>query len=66
MWEHTEGRVLMRQLLQLAVAQHNMSQRTKEAIKVLLRMQELDKDDHLVRYTLSACIFLCLSDRQSV
>lgn len=62
MWEHTEGQALLRANLNLGVAQHNVGNRTKDAIRTFQSMQALDPADHLLaRHRLLGC-FLDLAE----
>ena len=56
LWEHEEGRTLLRATLNLGVALHNVGNRTKEAIRTFQSMQEMDPEDHLLaRHRLLGC-----------
>jgi hypothetical protein len=57
MWDHEEGQKLLSHRYDLAVALHNISHKTKDAIKELKIMLAEDPIDHLVTYSCS--ITLC-------
>ena len=48
MWENEEGRKLLRALLDLGLALHNIGSRSKDAIRTFRETIELDPADHLV------------------
>jgi len=56
MWDHVEGRVLLRALLDLGLSLHNIGSRTKDAIKVFREAIEFDsRDPLLIRHRLLRC-----------
>lgn len=56
MWEHEEGKLLLKAMLDLGISSHNICNRTKDAIKVFIEMIDLDPFDHLhARYRLLRC-----------
>ncbi len=55
-WNHVEGPILLKAMMELGVALHNIMNRSKDAIKVFKEMLELDSEDHLVS------LFLCTPD----
>lgn len=48
MWDHSEGRLLLKALLDLGISMHNITNRSKDAIKVFMEMLQMDPADHLV------------------
>lgn len=52
MWEHTEGQQLLRAMLDLGLALHNIGSRSKDAIRTFQETIAMDPEDHLVRIRL--------------
>ncbi len=48
MWEHEEGQKLLRAMLDLGLAFHNIGSKSKDAIRVFQESLEMDPEDHLV------------------
>ena len=48
-WEHLEGQIYLKMLLEYGIALHNVAQKTKEAIKTFEKILSFDPSDHLVR-----------------
>jgi len=62
LWGHKEGQKYLQTQLELAVALHNIGNRTKEAIKIINSVLEDDPSDHLLaRHRLLRC-FLDLAE----
>jgi len=65
LWEHEEGKNLLKAMLQLSVEMHNSGLKSKDAIKTLNSMLELDKNDtirarhHLLR------VYLDMADAEN-
>ena len=56
LWEHEEGKVLLKHMLNYGVALHNIAKKTKDAIAVFEEMLVLDNHDHmLARHRLLRC-----------
>lgn len=56
LWEHEEGQILLRALLEYGTALHNVGNRTKDAIATFQSMQKQDPGDHLLaRHRLLGC-----------
>ena len=48
LWEHEEGKEFLSALLELGVGQHNIANRSKDAVATFKEMIALDHEDHLV------------------
>lgn len=65
LWEHEEGKNLLRAMLKLALEMHNSGLKSKDAIKTLKSMLELDKNDTIrARYHLLR-VYLDMADAEN-
>jgi hypothetical protein len=48
MWENDEGRKLLKAMLELGLALHNIGNRSKDAVRTFQEIIALDPADHLV------------------
>ena len=62
MWEHSEGRKLLENMLSYGVALHNLSKKTMDAIKIFKGILVHDPIDHLVRNLSSVICFFGIND----
>ena len=65
LWEHEEGQRLLKAMLRLSIEMHNSGLKSKDAIKTLKSMLELDKHDTIrARYHLLR-VYLDMADAES-
>ena len=64
-YDHDEGKNLLKAMLKLSIEMHNSGYKSKDSIKVLKNMLELDKDDRIrARYHLLR-VYLDLADAEN-
>jgi hypothetical protein len=50
LWDHAEGQSLLKALHELGLAQHNIGNKSKQAVITLKELLDLDHADHLVSF----------------
>jgi hypothetical protein len=50
LWEHEQGKLLLKALFDLGLALHNIENKTKQTIQVFQEILESDPEDHLVSH----------------
>ena len=64
LWEHDQGRCYLNMLMELGVAMHNVSNRTRDAVSVFQEMIAIDPSDHLVSVIIMLYLVMYLCNKR--